>query len=65
MKNFLCGLSRDKHGLTNINFSAGVKNNIAFQELTFHITVPRLLYTEKNGYQQAISSPARLRNLFT
>jgi hypothetical protein len=64
MKYFGCELSRDKTALTNIIFSGFVKNNIAAQELTFHVTVPRLLYTGKNGYQQAKNCQALVSCFF-
>jgi hypothetical protein len=51
MRFFCCGFSKDNRGLTHINFRAFVKNLVAVQEYTFHVTVPRSLSTLKQGYQ--------------
>jgi hypothetical protein len=66
MKNFLCEFHIDKTRLTHKILKGAIKNIIAAQQLTFHVTVPRCLSTIKKGYQQgkAIHCPIEL-NLFS
>ncbi len=65
MKFFCCGFCKDKWMITHKKFQPYRKNLIAVQEYTFHVTVPRMLFTFKSRYQheKALISPIFLHPL--